>query len=122
MTAFRARRGWSAAASRTFREVVEAHPTLEKSALSALYGACDLIDQADVMQAQVTEDGLVVNGSQDQPVAHPLIAEVRQYRKAALDTLKSLGLTGRAPASAAASALANKRWSSRPSNVTPIRA
>lgn len=39
-TTFRARTTWTAAAKRTFREVTEAHPALEKSTLSALYGAC----------------------------------------------------------------------------------
>ena len=122
-TAFRARTSWTASAKRTFREVTEAHPDLDKSTLSTLYGACDLMSEADEMQKRVDTDGLMVTGSQGQPVAHPLIAEVRQYRRAALDTIRQLGLAGRSSASSAASALANKRWSSRPpggSNVTPI--
>lgn len=41
-TVFRARTSWTAAAKRTFREVTEAHPSLEKSTLSALYGACSV--------------------------------------------------------------------------------
>ncbi|WP_067201067.1 P27 family phage terminase small subunit [Microbacterium sp. XT11] len=122
-TTFRARSTWSASAKRTFREVADAHPELEKSTLSALYGACDLISEADAMQKVIDAEGRMVTGSMGQPVAHPLIAEVRQYRKAALDALKALGLGGRSTTSAAASALANKRWSSRPpGNVTPIRA
>lgn len=122
-TAFRARSAWSASAKRTFREVTEAHPELEKSTLSALYGACDLLSEADAMQKVIDEEGRVVKGSMGQPVAHPLVAEVRQYRKAALDAIKALGLGGRSSASSAASALANKRWNSRPpGNVTPIRA
>lgn len=120
-TTFRARTSWTAAAKRTFREVTEAHPGLEKSTLSALYGACDLISEADEMQKVIDADGRTVSGSQGQPVAHPLIAEVRQYRKAALDTIKALGLSGSSGASAAATALANKRWGARPANVTPIK-
>jgi hypothetical protein len=120
---FRARSAWSAPAKRTFRDIVDAHPTLEKAKLSALYSACDLLSEADAMQARIAEDGLMVAGSMGQQVAHPLIAEVRQYRRAALDAIKALGLDGRSGASAAGAALVAKRWSSRPSgNVTPIRA
>lgn len=120
-TAFRARTTWTAAAKRTFREVTEAHPTLEKSTLSALYGACDLISEADEMQKVIDADGRTVTGSMGQTVAHPLIAEVRQYRKAALDAIKALGLSGSSASSAAGTALANKRWGARPANVTPIK-
>lgn len=119
---FRARSSWSAATKRTFRDVLAAHPGIDSAKLTGLYGACDLFAAADKMQLTVDDEGLVVAGSQGQPVAHPLVAEVRQYRRAALDTLRTLGLDGRSAASQAASALANKRWSSRPAaNVTPIR-
>jgi hypothetical protein len=122
----RARTSWSAATKRAFRDVIAAHPTIDKAKLSGLYATCDLLAQADTMQAQIDDDGLMVAGSMGQRVAHPLISEVRQYRKAAMDSLRALGLDGRAASSAAASALANKRWSSRPAtsgdNVTPIRA
>ncbi|WP_424936681.1 MULTISPECIES: P27 family phage terminase small subunit [Bacteria] len=116
---FRARTSWSAGAKRVFREVSEDHPDLEKSSLSALYAACDLLSEADNMQSQINEDGLMVKGSMGQDVAHPLISEVRQYRRAALDSIRGLGLSNRSGASAAASALANKRWAGRPANVTP---
>jgi len=117
-----ARASWLAATKRAFEEVLEAHPGLDSAKLQGLYGACDLLDQADRMQRTVKDDGYVVSGSQGQPVAHPLVAEVRQYRRAALDTLRALGLDGRSAASTAASALAQKRWSNRPpGNVTPIR-
>lgn len=120
----RARSAWSAGAKRAFREVLAAHPTLDSAKLTGLYGACELIAAADKMQQRVDEDGLTVAGSMGQTVAHPLIAEIRQYRRSALDTLRALGLDGRSGASQAASALASKRWSSRPAagqNVTPIR-
>ncbi|GEB46927.1 hypothetical protein MTE01_28720 [Microbacterium testaceum] len=121
---FRARSTWSAPAKRTFRDIVDAHPSLEKAKLSALYGACDLLSDADKMQARIDADGLMVAGSMGQQVAHPLIAEVRQYRRAALDAIKALGLDGRSGASAAGAALVAKRWASRPAvgNVTPLRA
>ena len=117
----RGRQGWSAPAKRAFREVLEASPGLEKAKLTGLYGACDLLSQADAMQVVIDADGYVVKGSQDQPVAHPLVAEVRQYRKQALDVIRSLELGGRSAASAGGAALAGKRWSSRPATVTPIR-
>ncbi|WP_036320156.1 hypothetical protein [Microbacterium sp. B24] len=77
----RARSAWSAAAKRTFRDIVDAHPSLEKAKLSALYGACDLLSDADKMQSRIDEDRLIVAGSMGQSVAHALIAEVRQYRR-----------------------------------------
>ena len=117
----RGRAGWSAASRRAFREVLEASPGLEKAKLTGLYGACDLLSQADAMQVVIDAEGYVVAGSQGQPVAHPLVAEVRQYRKQALDVIRSLELTGRSAASSAGAALAGKRWSSRPATVTPIR-
>lgn len=117
----RARGAWSAAAKRTFRDIVDAHPTLEKAKLSALYGACDLLSEADAMQARIANDGLMVAGSMGQQVAHPLIAEVRQYRRAALDAIKALGLDGRSGASAAGAALVSKRWSSRPTRFVGVR-
>jgi hypothetical protein len=85
---------------------------------NALYEACELISHADKMQMVVDADGLVVEGSQGQPVAHPLVAEVRLYRRAALGAIRSLSAVGRSSASAAASALANKRWSNGPSRNT----
>ena len=70
-TASRPRTSWPATAKRTFREVTEAHPALEKSTLSALYGACDLISEADEMQRVIDADGRTVSGSMGQTVAHP---------------------------------------------------
>jgi len=96
---------------------------MDKGQITALFNACDLLSAADTMQRQVDDDGLVVNGSQGQPVAHPLIAEIRQYRRAALESLRRVGLESRSAASSAAAALASKRWSSKPpsGNVTPLR-
>lgn len=118
---FRARAAWTAPAKRTIRDIVEAHPSLEKAKLSALYSACDLPSDADKMQAQVDLDGLVVDGSMGQKVAHPVIAESRHYRREPSALLRALGLTTRS--AAAASALANKRWQDSAAtggNLTPI--
>ena len=111
---------WSPSAAEAFTAIVDAHEP-DGARLSALYCACDLLSAADDMQAQIDSDGLTVDGSMGQQVAHPLVAEVRQYRKTALDTLRQLGLSGQSASSAAASALANKRWSGRKAPVTPIR-
>lgn len=90
---FRARKGWSAAASRASRDITAANPTLEKARLTSLFAACDLISEADNMQKVIDADGFVVTGSQGQPVAHPLVAEVRQYRRAAIVMSVSTSLT-----------------------------
>lgn len=122
MTSVRAARTWTANAEQTFREFSEADHDLGPLTFNALYEACELISHADKMQMVVDADGLVVEGSQGQPVAHPLVAEVRQYRRAALDAIRSLGSVRRSSASAAASALANKRWSNRPSgSISALR-
>ena len=118
----RGRAAWSTGAKRAFREVLEANPGIDKARLTALYGACDLLSLADEMEDRVKADGYVAAGSQGQPVAHPLIAEVRQFRRGGLDTIRALDLSSRSGASSAGAALAGKRWSSRPpGGVTSIR-
>ncbi|QDF14175.1 terminase small subunit [Microbacterium phage GardenState] len=118
----RARKAWSASAKRTFRELIDANPGIEKDKLSAVYTACDLISEADKMQSVIDADGYTVEGSMGQKVAHPLVAEVRQYRRASLDALKLAGIDARgSSASAAGAALVAKRWNSRPANVTPLK-
>lgn len=104
---------WTDDATAHFDGIVEANPTISGGALESLYSAIDLLSAADVMQRQVDADGLTVEGSQGQKVAHPLISEVRQYRKEALATIRSLGLTTRSAASAAGAALVAKRWQNR---------
>jgi phage terminase small subunit len=119
----RPRASWRSSAKRTFADTLAAHPALSGPALTGLMSACDLIDAADTMQRKVDEEGVIASGSQGQPVAHPLIAEVRHYRREAVAMLRALGLDSRSGASAAAASLANKRWASRPAagNVTPIK-
>ncbi|MDI9890567.1 P27 family phage terminase small subunit [Microbacterium sp. IEGM 1404] len=122
-TAPKPRSSWRTSAKRTFTETVEAQPTLNSATLAGLYAACDLIDAADTMQRTVDAEGVIATGSQGQPVAHPLIAEVRHYRREAVALLRALGLTAQSASQAAASALANKRWQDRAAlggNVTPI--
>lgn len=113
---------WSSAAKKTFTDILEANPTMNDATLAGLYQACDFLAAADAMQRRVNADGVVAEGSQGQPVAHPLIAEVRHYRREAVTMLRSLGLTAQSAASAAAVAMNAKRWGDRSvaGNVTPI--
>lgn len=113
------RASWRATTKRTF-EGFTAETEHTPAQLQGLYAACDLLDEADRMQSVVKAEGRVVKGSQGQPVAHPLIAEVRQYRRAAMDSIRQLGVEGKSASSAAASALATKRWSGRRANLTAL--
>lgn len=119
------RPSWTATTKRSFREILAANPAMDGGILESLYASLDLLDRAELMDKQVKADGLLVEGSMGQKVAHPLISEVRQYRKEALASLRALGLTARSGASAAGAALASKRWANRPASgasVTPIEA
>lgn len=107
------RAAWGEAAAEAFQAIIDAAPTLAGSDLTALYYAVDLLDAADVMAAQADTEGLVVQGSQGQPVAHPLLSEVRLSRAAALSAIRALGLSERSAASAAGAALVGKRWANR---------
>lgn len=53
----------------------------------------DLIDVMDDVLTQLPADQLVVNGSRNQPVAHPFIAEVRQCRATLAGLLRQLRLS-----------------------------
>lgn len=107
------RDAWGESATEAFQAIIDAAPTLAGSDLTALYYAVDLLDAADTMQAQADEEGLVVQGSQGQPVAHPLLSEVRLSRASALSAIRALGLSERSAASAAGAALVGKRWDKR---------
>lgn len=105
---------WSESARALYANVDREHPGMSSAAEGALWEACTLISAADVMTEQVERDGLMSTGYKGQPVAHPLIAEARQSRAAAIAALKSFGIgLNQSGASRAASALASKRWSRR---------
>lgn len=55
----------------------------------------DLIDVMDNALSDLPADQLVVNGSRNQPVAHPFIAEVRQCRATLAGLLRQLRLEDR---------------------------
>lgn len=50
-------------------------------------------DEIEEYRATVERDGLVQTGSQGQPVAHPLIAEIRKAQALALKCLGTLGMS-----------------------------
>lgn len=105
---------WSASVKTTYVEIEKDHPNLDAASSAALYEACGLLATADTMQARVDVDGLLVTGSKDQLVAHPLIAEIRLARVQALAALKALSLTRNgSAASRAGASLAGARWSKR---------
>lgn len=105
---------WSDSAKETHAAVFEDHPDLDVTALAALHHACSLESVADMLDAQVREDGTMILGSTGQRVLHPGIAEARLARAAAVAALKALGIApGQSPASAAGAALAGKRWNGR---------
>lgn len=106
---------WSASAKTTYVEIEADNPNLDAAGSTALYEACGLLASADIMQARVDADGLLVTGSKNQLVAHPLIAEIRLARVQALAALKALSLTraGGSAASRAGASLAGARWHKR---------
>jgi len=78
--------------------------------------ACQLLDEAESMQAQVEADGYMIKGSQGQLVVNPLIRELRQHRRAFIDIAKTLAPD--APR-LAGQALAKRRWSKNGSQYRP---
>jgi hypothetical protein len=64
--------------------------TLEAGELVLLESACRLVDQIDMMQAALDEQGPVVKGSRGQAVASPLIREIRADRLAVTRILRQL--------------------------------
>ncbi|ALO09995.1 hypothetical protein AQF52_4401 [Streptomyces venezuelae] len=63
---------------------------LEPGELVLLEAACRLVDQVDVMEAAVAEQGPVVKGSRGQPAASPLLREIRAHRLAITRILRQL--------------------------------
>ena len=89
--------------------------TLRQDELTVLEDACREIDLIDRMEAEVASSGLIVKGSQGQPVANPLVTEIRQHRMVAQRLLASLKLPEDAEESAAKRSatmreVANARW------------
>lgn len=88
---------------------------LRPDELRVLEDACRTADMVSALEAEMAGADLVVTGSQGQPVANPILAELRQYRGLLRQQLKGLNLPdedGREAGSrsAAARAAANARW------------
>lgn len=88
---------------------------LRPDELRILEDACREVDLVDRLEAALIGADLTVRGSQGQPVANPLVQEIRQHRqvvKALLGSLKLPDEDGRAQESRSSSAraAANARW------------
>lgn len=104
---------WSHSAKEVFLQVEQANPNLLPHAAATLWECAALIARADACADRVEEDGPMIRGSRS-VVAHPLIAEERHARAAAIAGLRALGLApGQSSASAAGAALVSKRWQAR---------
>jgi hypothetical protein len=86
--------------------------------LVILESLCREADTIDRLESELASSELEVNGSQGQPVASPLLVEIRQHRATMVrlrDALRLPDESGSASSkrSAAARDLANARWSAR---------
>lgn len=89
--------------------------SLRVDELFVLESACREIDLIDRMEAEQKDSKLIGTGSMGQPVAAPLIAELRQHRTTFASFMKQLHLPdtdGRAAKSVSDQArkAANTRW------------
>lgn len=108
---------WSESAMETYCQIEEANPNLGPASTASLWECVALIALADACRVQVEKDGPMVQGARSM-VAHPLIAEERHARAAALAGLRALGLdSAQSPASAAGASLAARRWHGRTPGV-----
>lgn len=99
---------------RLWNSVTETYE-LRADELRILEDACREIDLIERLEAELVEGDLIVLGSQGQPVANPLVVEIRQHRGQLQRLLGSLKLPdedGRAAESRSSSArtAANARW------------
>jgi len=72
--------------------------------------ACDTLAEITKMRKQIQRDGFTVSGSKAQPVAHPLLKEIRAHQAEFARIVKELSPTRGGTASRAGSALATRRW------------
>lgn len=88
---------------------------LRPDELRVLEDACRQVDLVERIEKELADQDLIVRGSQGQPVANPLVQEIRQHRATLQRLLGALKLPdedGRAAESrsSAARAAANARW------------
>jgi hypothetical protein len=65
---------------------------LDPAETALLHELCRTADELDALTAAMADQSPVVEGSQGQPRAHPLLAEIRQHRKLAETLAISLAL------------------------------
>lgn len=106
--------GLTGNAESLWRDVVDAYE-LRADELRVLEAACREQALIDRLEAELVDAEMVVHGSQGQPVANPMVSEVRQHRMALRSLLGQLKLPdedGRASENRSAQAreAANARW------------
>lgn len=74
------------------RQIADDGLVLDARELRWLRDACFEADQLAVLEAELAGAALVVKGSQNQPVAHPLIGEARRCRVTIAGLLARIGL------------------------------
>lgn len=107
--------GLRAAGKKLWKSLADGTYEFRPDELRILTDACRTADAIAVMEKELDAGELTVKGSQGQPVANPMLAEIRQYRALLVRQLKELHLPdedGRAAASRSESArsAANARW------------
>ena len=65
-----------------WRGVIGAY-VLDPAETALLHELCRTADELDALTAAMADQSPVVAGSQGQPRAHPLLAEIRQHRRVA---------------------------------------
>lgn len=101
-------------AERLWSDVVSCYD-LRADELRVLEDACREADLIDVLERELVDADMIVRGSQGQPVANPLVSEIRQHRGTLQRLLGSLKLPdedGRQQLSRSESArnAVNARW------------
>jgi hypothetical protein len=79
--------------------------------LAVLDQAVAAIDDLELLDASIKEQGLTIVGSKGQPAVCPLLPERRQTRLAVARLLQQLGLADTATTSDRQRKAANARWS-----------
>lgn len=110
-------KGLQVKGKRLWRDITSGYE-LRADELRILEDACREVDLIERLEAELSTAPLVVNGSMGQPVAQPLVQEIRQHRGVLARLLTSLKLpddeaAGGSDRASAARAAAIARWGSR---------
>lgn len=104
--------GLSSTSRKMWREIVSKYE-LRTDELRVLEDACREVDLIGLLERELDGAELIVKGSMGQPVANPMISELRQHRATLQRLLAALKLPDEgvsASRSAAAREAANARW------------